>query len=193
MIGGPLKWGWRLIRHDIISRTVMERAVLETLLANVDGCTFATLDAETFPVPGFRKVVTGKRIILFTNKKVSGYENMVKRRLIEAGKNPADFVLGDLSWGHRIPSTPLIEHKGKVYLQCIELSEGEERFFTTVSGIEVNKADIGLRERRTGQGLAKDDEILVSCYDLKHITRIALAGETIVSEAPSRSVLRLNI
>jgi hypothetical protein len=171
----------------------MERSVLEDLLDRIDGCTFATLDAETYPTPGIRKVMTGKRVILFTNKKVSGYENMVKRRLVEAGRDPSNFVLTDLPWGTRVPNSPLIEHKGKTYLQCIVLSEGDARFFITTTGDEVNEDDLNLRKRNTNQGLAANDEVLVCAYNLENITRIALAGENLVSEAPKRAVLRLNI
>lgn len=170
----------------------MDRSVLENLLAEVEGCTFASIDTETEPSSGILKVTKGQRIILFTNKKSSGYDNMVKRRLMEAGKNPDNFVLGELPWGMRVPNSPLIEHKGKTYLQCIHLTDGESKYALKSTGVEVDPELLGLRQRRTNQGLAAGDEVIVSCYNLDNIERITLMGETLVAEKPSRSILRLN-
>lgn len=167
----------------------MDRAVLENLLSQINGCTFASIDAETEVSPGVKKVVSGRRVILFTNKLSNGYENMVKRRLIEAGKNPENFVLHDLPWGTRVPETPLIEHKDKVYLQCIELSEGTARYYIAVTGVEVDPAQLNLKERHSNQGLPPGEEVNVRAYDLNSITRIALMGENLVSERETQTVL----
>lgn len=150
------------------------------LLSKIQGCTFANLDAMTEPSNGIQKVTTGVRIILFTNKKSSGYENMVKRRLEEAGKDPNGFVLGDLLWGTRLPDSPVIENKGKHYLQCILLSEGQSKYF--IGGREVPQDGLMLRQRSNNQGLPTGSEVVVACYKLENITRIALMGETLVSE-----------
>jgi hypothetical protein len=158
----------------------MDRFYLENLLDKVNGCTFANLDAETEPSKGIRKVTTGTRVILFTNKKSSGYENMVKRRLVEAGKNPDNFVLSDLPWGERVPNTPLIENKGKTYLQCILLSEGQSKYF--IGEREVGGQGLGLRGRWPNQGLAPDDAVKVACFNLDNIQKITLMGETIVAD-----------
>lgn len=159
----------------------MELFPLQNLLDKIQGCTFATLDTETEPSNGIKKVTQGERVILFTNKKSSGYDNMVRRRLEEAGKNPDGFSLGDLPWGERLPNSPLIENKGKYYLQCIRLAEGQSRYFIGEREVR-DPSGLGLRTRRSNQGLAKENEVEVACYRLDHILRIALMGELLVSE-----------
>jgi hypothetical protein len=158
----------------------MERFVLENLLDKINGCTFANIDATTEPSNGIRKETTGIRVILFTNKKSSGYENMVKRRLIEAGKNPDNFVSGDLPWGEQVPNSPLVEHKGKVYLKCVLLSEGQPRYF--IGNREVSGNGLGLRGSWPNQGLPPSDAVKVACYNLEHIKKITLMGETLTAD-----------
>lgn len=151
---------------------------IEDLIEKIKGCTFASLDAETFPYPGIRKVTTGERVMLFTNKGGSAYEKLVKRRLVAAGKNPDNFVLSDLRWGERIPDTPLIYHRGKHYLQVIQLSPGVSAYYFT-SGREVPDPEkMGLLRRRSNQGLSREDEVIVQTYKLDNIIRITLMGET---------------
>lgn len=160
----------------------MELFPLQNLLDKIQGCTFATLDTITEPSNGITKMTQGERVILFTNKKSSGYDNMVRRRLEAAGKNPDNFVLGDLPWGTRLPNSPLIEHKGKYYLQCVRLADGQSKYF--IGSREVrDPSGLGLRSRGTNQGLPKADEVEVCCYRLDRIQRIALMGdELLVSE-----------
>jgi hypothetical protein len=153
----------------------MERSVLEALISQIDGCCYATVDAETRPADGIVKVTTGKRVLLFANRDCSGYQELVHRRLLAAGKNPQDFVLQDLPWGERIGNSPLIGHKGKIYLQCVELTPGDSKFYIAVSMKEVDPNDLHLRERRTNQGLGADS-VYVCTYDISHITRVALEG-----------------
>jgi hypothetical protein len=156
----------------------MEIEALQLLLDRVNGCTFATIDSTTKPMPGLRKVTTGTRVLLFTNKEGSGYEALVKRRLIEAGKDPRNFVLSDLPWGEKIPNTPIIANRGFYYLQTIVLKPGQSVGY--VGNREVNIDDY-CPPRRTNQGLPKEDEVVVSTYRLDHIDRIALMGEVLVA------------
>lgn len=158
----------------------MERFLLENLLDKINGCTFANIDATTEPSSGIIKKTTGIRVILFTNKKTSGYENMVKRRLEEAGKDPDSFRSGDLPWGEQVPNSPLVEHKGKVYLKCILLSEGQSKYF--IGTREVGGQGLGLRGRFPNQGLPPGDEVKVACYNLENIEKITLMGETLTAD-----------
>jgi hypothetical protein len=157
----------------------MELETLKLLLDKVDGCTFATLDSTTHPIKGLRKVTTGTRVLLSSNVGHSVYEGMVKRRLIEAGKDPRDFVLGDLPFGERIGNTPLILCRGHHYLQTIVLEPGQSVGYTGNREVDLNDF---LPVRRTNQGLPKADEVIVSTYRLDHIDRIALMGEILTSE-----------
>ena len=153
----------------------MELALIQNILLKIEGCTFATIDSTTEPSKGLTKITTGERVILFTNKNSSGYENMVKRRLVEAGKNPDNFVLGDPAWGERIPNSPLIKYKDNYYLQCIELARGQSKYF--IGSREVSPEGLMLKEHHSAsQGLAKSDEVVVKQYKLSSINRIALMG-----------------
>lgn len=157
----------------------MDLATLTMLLEQIRGCTFATIDSVTSPTKGIRCETTGTRVILFTNKTGSGYERMVRRRLTEAGKNPDDFVLSNLPWGERVPETPLIAHRGEMYLQTIVLAEGRSRCF--LRDTEVNCSDFLPRRNRPNQGLGADS-VLVRTYSLDNIVRIALMGEVLSAE-----------
>jgi hypothetical protein len=156
----------------------MQLEEIEDLLNQIRGCTFASLDAETFPYPGIKKVTTGQQVMLFTNKGGSAYEKMVRRRLDSIGKNPANFVLGDRAWGEPIAGTPLIYHRGKHYLQVIEVHEGVSAFYFTSGQPIVNPEKLGLSRKRTNQGLSKEDEVVVRTYKLDNIIRITLLGVT---------------
>jgi hypothetical protein len=166
----------------------MDLATLMTLLEQIKGCTFATIDSVTEPTKGIRCETSGTRVILFTNKTGSGYERMVRRRLKEAGKNPDDFVLSHLPWGERVPETPLIAHRGEIYLQTIVLTEGTSRCF--LRDTEVNCSDFLPRRNRPNQGLGADS-VLVRTYNLNSIIRIALMGEVLVADAETASVMPL--
>lgn len=159
----------------------MELEALKLVIDNIDGAAFATLDTTTYPIKelvSVYKVTTGTRVLLFTNKDgVSGYGELVKRRLTEAGKDPRDFVLGDLPWGERIPNSPLIVHRGLVYLQAIVLQPGLSIGYQGNREIDLDGI---VPSRRTNQGLSKQDEVVVSTYRIDHIDRISLVGETMI-------------
>lgn len=131
---------------------------LQALLANVSGATFISLDTETVPtLTGGKsnphqgrvvKVSRGASVMVFQNKNSNAYENMVNRRLIAEGKDPASFTLGERAWGTRIAGTPFIEHKGETYLEVIFLKAPKETVYF-LDGKEVNASEI--------QGLKKDE------------------------------------
>lgn len=155
----------------------MELSVILPVVKLIRGATFATLDATTAPAKGIKKVSTGVRVILFNTKGGSGYESMVKRRLAEAGRNPDNFVVGDLPWGERVDGTCILQHHGVLYLQCIVLDAGSNDFF--IGSLRVSPEGLGLREgcQRTNQGLPVGSEVLVATYKLDSITAIRLMGE----------------
>jgi hypothetical protein len=160
------------IRRLKTGETVIELAEITALVEEIRGCTFASLDAETAPSPGVTKIVTGESVLLF-NCGYSGYEAMVKRRLLAIGKEPGNFSLGDLPWGTRLGSSPLIEHKGRYYLQAVKLRDGDARCF-----IGSNEIDCALLpKKRTNQGLI--DEVQVRAYSLDSITRLTLLKTTL--------------
>lgn len=158
------------------------------LIDQIKGATFASMDSETYPKKGVRCVTTGTSVMLFTNKTGSAYEKIVKRRLKEAGKNPDDFVLSDLPWGERVPGTPLIEHKGEYYLQCIVLRPGESHFY--VGRHEVDPAAYGIKPPKPNQGLPEEKGVVVNTYRLDSITRLSMMRHTVVGQT-RREILKL--
>lgn len=178
----------------------MNKDELEQVLSGFEGATFAGLDTETIPTltggksnPFQGKVLKrclGHSVMLFTNKLTSGYDNMVKRRLKQAGLDPASFTMGALPWGKRLDNSPLIVNKDKHYLQCVFLGAGSTEF-VALDTIKLNPNTVwnagdsiarymltGLREE-TGsehQGLERDSQVIVRTYALDSIVAIRCMG-----------------
>lgn len=165
----------------------MDFNILQNLLDKISGCSFASIDAVCFPKTGVRLEIQGERVIMFTNKTCSGYENMVRRGLMEAGKDPDSFVLGKLPWGERVPESPLITHKGKYYLQTIVLAHGSERWFK--DDIEVDVSDLKIAQRYRPDD---PDKVEVHTYKLESITRIALMGQILVADE-TKAIMPLSV
>lgn len=161
----------------------MQLTQIQDLVDRINGCTFAGLDCiTTIELSGARRVIKkcfNARVILFTNKKSDGYENMVRRRLEQEGKDPDSFVLGQLAWGKRLPNSPLIMHEGKHYLQVIFLAEPRPEYY--LDGQRVRKRDIkGFPKDKLGsgrQGLEDKNKVVVRTYALESIKCIRLFGE----------------
>lgn len=172
----------------------MDTVVLQMLLEKIHGVTFATIDTET-KTKNLLKVTKGERILLFRTKGGSGYEAMVNRRLAEAGL-PANFKVGPLPWGERVNDLPLITHNGKHYLQCISLTKPEAEYFLPGNVPVPDPSIFGVRPRKRFPDLPEDKQVFVSCYDIEHITRLALMGEELedsaISDKPKRAILKLN-
>lgn len=162
---------------------------LKEVLSRITGCTFAAIDADFAPKPGFRKVVTGEVVLLYRTSGGSGYENMVKRRLIDCGRDPSNFVVGDLPWGERVGNLPLIEKDGKFYLQTILIKAGntvcymgpgqfeeevEPALYPEVFG---RNSDI----ISSGQGLPPEKAVIVRTYKLESLKEIRLMNEKITA------------
>lgn len=177
----------------------MDIGVLKALCSQIHGATFATLDAETRVPGGLIKETTGKRVILFRTSGASGYENRVKKLLEEAGSDPDGFHVGPLPWGTRVDNLPIIENKGKFYLQCIELTRGEEKY-RLPGTLEYIGNDLvsafGVRPRRDNPDLPRDKQVRVSCYEVSNVLRLSMLGQRIeeshIATKTRRSILRIN-
>lgn len=159
----------------------MEYEEIIDLLQQIKGVTFASIDTTTYPSPGIKKVCTNEQVLLFTNEGGSGYEAMVKRRLRRMGLDPDRFVLSDLSWGSRVPNTPLIYHKDRkgherYYLQTIQNKPGISVYY--IGDREAPDPErLGLGRSHSNQGLPRGHDVIVSTYRLEHIDAIRLLGE----------------
>lgn len=177
----------------------MDYETIKLLVEEVQGCTFATIDSETWSNKTVRCVAEGERVIIFRTKGGSGYENMVKRRLAEAGKNPDNFRVGPLPWGSRVDDLPLVEHKGEFYLQFIRLDPGKRIYYLGVTGNVIDPEDLyrfGVKSRNAPhQGLSPSEQVIFCTYRVDHIKRIVMMGadisETKVIDRPRRVKLRL--
>ena len=87
---------------------------LREIFQNVNGTSFVGLDTESVvKLKGGKKNeqqgrvtkrTLGSQVMVFTNQESNGYENMVQRRLIEEGKDPTSFKVGERAWGKRVPN-----------------------------------------------------------------------------------------
>lgn len=125
------------------------------------------------------KVMEDANVMVFQNKNVNGYENMVQRRLAAEGKNPETFQLGSRVWGHRVEGTPVVEHKGKEYLEVIFLNPGKVKY--VMDGKEINKSEIiGLDDKVEGEQGGLENKVVIRTFAEDSITRVRLNGKSVV-------------
>jgi len=168
---------------------------IQQVMSNVNGASFVGIDTVTVPTlkggkgnPMQGKVEKhniGSSVMVFQNKTANGYENMVHRRLIAEGRDPASFVLGERPWGKRIPNTPFIEHQKdgvvKHYLEVIFLKSGDVHY--TLDGAPILEQDIiGLQEKAVNEdsqgGL--NNKVIIRTIGLDSITKIRIDGQEFV-------------
>lgn len=163
---------------------------LEHFLQKINGCEFAGIDTETSVVlrNGKRnilqgrvtKVVTGSNVMLFSNTNSNGYENAVKKRLAQEGKDPESFQLSPRKWGQRISGTPFVQHNDKLYIEVIFIKAGTSKYL--VDGVETDRNQIeGLEtDKQEGEqgGLSDEKKVIIRTYSIDSIKRITLNKET---------------
>ncbi len=169
----------------------MKLAQIHTVLDSINGMTFAGMDTITEvklkggkknPMLGrVTKHTVGNHVMLFTNKKNNAYAAMVKRRLEAEGKDPNSFTLGELAWGTRVPESPLIEHKGKFYIQTIFIRGGKSTYYLDNTVIEKDLIEgFDDKEVTSGrQGLEDENTVVVRTFALDSIREIRIMGEEI--------------
>jgi len=167
----------------------MEYTKLKEKIDLIKGSTFAGLDTETkVKLTGGKKNLMQGRVtkrtigantMIFSNVDANSYENMVKRRMTAEGMDASEFSVGSRAWGTRVSNTPFIEHKEKVYLECIFISSGKSKYY--LDDVEVDSDDIeGLPAPRPlpeqSQG-GIDNKVIVRTFSLDSIKAIRIAGE----------------
>lgn len=159
----------------------------------VNGATFIGLDTETSvtlkggksnPLQGrVTKVTIRSNVMVFQNKMTNAYENMVMRRLVEEGKDPASFELSPRQWGTREKGTPFVTHNGNEYLEVIFLKCGDVHY--RVDGVVTPKDQIpGLPERsQEGEQGGLDQKVIIRTFSVESVLAITIDKVThIVSE-----------
>jgi hypothetical protein len=155
---------------------------LAEMLMNHKGSTAVTIVTRT--EPEMRK--TGNPFLgnVFKVSRVNGmigfnYANSVNNQLNREDKN-ADFIASPRKWGNRLPRTPIVEHKGNLYLEMkVEKSLGHR--YEDASGIPLDDATMlqvssFLPNRPKAQSQGTDKEIILRDYKLASILSITYRG-----------------
>lgn len=151
---------------------------------NVNGATFITLDTQTVvPLRGGKKnvfqgrvhkVTVGSSVMVFQNKKTNGYENMVRRRLVQEGKDPDSFVLSPRVWGERVPNTPFVVHKDKLYLEVIFLKCGRITFLLDGNECDINTIDGYVAEKQEAEQGGLDNKVIIRTFSVDSINAVTI-------------------
>lgn len=166
---------------------------LNELVMTVKGTSFAGITTRTDvkllggkknPMQGrVTKLVENANIIIYANSEKNGYAEMVKRRMVNEGKDPTEFELKPRKWGERIGKSPFISHNGKHYLECIFVSPGKVSYFLDDEPIEKDAIE-GLPEKKEEptEGFKEsqggiEDKIILRTFGLDSIVSIKLKNE----------------
>jgi hypothetical protein len=161
----------------------MNKQILQQMIDGINDSSFASIDTET-PVTlkggkknplqnRVTKRTVGSSVMLFTNKNSNGYENMVKRRLEQEGKNPEGFILGVRKWGTRVPNTPFVEHNDQTYLEVVFLKKGKTEYL--VDGKVFNGMIEGLEiAREEGDQGGLDNSVIIRTINSSNIKGITV-------------------
>ena len=161
------------------------------IFADVNGSSFVGIDTHTdVPLTGGRKNpqqgrvtkrTVGNSVMVFQNRTSSSYGDMVQRRMVKEGLDPATFELKPRAWGERIPESPFISHlkddKMNFYLEVIFLKPGQSSYF--LDGQPIAKKDIiGLKEVEedpNSQG-GISNKVIIRSFKLTSIERVRIDG-----------------
>ena len=167
---------------------------LNELVSQVKGTTFAGLTTKTEvklkggkknPMQGrVQKLTENANVMVFSNSEKSGYGEMVKRRMISEGKDPADFQMKPRAWGTRIGKSPFIEHNGNKYFECIFVSPGKSTYLLDGEPIEKEHIE-GLpepKEKTEGETKSQggiENKVILRTFNLSSIVSIKLKNEVL--------------
>jgi len=160
-------------------------------MSEVNGSTFISINTKTEPKLNkfykddsgerqsnphhgrIRKIMNGAHVMVFQNKMVNGYEAMVNRRLVQEGKDPSSFKLGERTWGSRIPNLPIVQHNDKLYLEVIFLKNGTS--FHTLDGDVIDSVDIiGLPKTQHGEQGGLKNKVVIRTFAVNSLTSIRI-------------------
>jgi hypothetical protein len=156
------------------------------LLKEVRGNTFISVECETepkllggrsCPYKGIRKISKVAGAIGFN------YTNSVNNQR-EREDLDKDFEAEPRAWGTRLKGTPLVEHKGKTYIE-VKVQSTESPLYV-LNGKFIPNEDIKpyIPETKSRQGV--DKEIIVRDYDISNIRSIKIKGQQFVVSAETK-------
>lgn len=159
------------------------------IFADVNGASFVGVDTITeVPLLGGKKNpmqgrvtkrTVGNSVMVFQNKKSSSYGDMVQRRLVAEGKDPASFELQPRTWGERIPETPFISHvkdgEMQFYIEFIFLKGGKSTYF--LDNVPIDEKDIiGLKPATESEQGGLENKVIVRSFKLSSIEKVRIDG-----------------
>lgn len=163
----------------------MKRVNIIEVLSNLNGNGFVGVDTETVPTlkggkknpmqGRVKKIVTGSTAQMFQNKFLNGYEQMVRRRLESEGKDGAGFQLSARPWGVRIEGLPIVEHKGKYYLELIYQKSGKVAYELDGNPIEATDVE-GLESPTEGEQGGLDNKVIIRTVSLENVKSLRYGG-----------------
>jgi hypothetical protein len=166
----------------------MSQHLIKQVLQNVDGNTIVSIDTLTQPTMSggqanpykgrVFKVMIGANVIIFTNKRANGYENMVNRRLEKEGLDPNSFKVGPRAWGKRVDGTPFVEHNGETYLEVIFLKPGKPQYFCDMTEVTPAAAEtMGVKmDKQEGEQGGLKNKVIIRTFKMDSITAITING-----------------
>lgn len=170
----------------------MDYIILKDIVDGIKGTTFSSIDTVSeVKLKGgkknpFQNRVTKKTIgsqVILSNTAESVYANMVKKRLVEEGKDYEKFELKPRTWGAREGDTCIIDHNGVKYLEVIFIRGGKSTYY--VDDVETDPAEIEGLEIETkvneeSQG-GLEDKIVIRTYKVDSIMAIRHKKETYIA------------
>lgn len=147
--------------------------VRNNAIGSIETCqTIQLTGGKKNPMQGrVTKKTSGGSVQFFGNTKSNGYLNMKRRKAAKNGDaDAANIKPKKRVWGERIKETPLIFHKGKVYVELVYLHAPKNvEYF--LDGKPIDKASIkGLpKSRKSNPG-----EVVLRVLKLETITRLKM-------------------
>lgn len=167
----------------------MKYEVVKTVIDSIHGTKFASIDTTTAvtllggkknPMQGrVTKKTTGSTVILAVSAE-NVYANMVKKRLVEEGKDFTEFELKPRAWGVRDGDTCFIDHKGKKYLECIFVRSGDSKYYLDDDEIETKDIEgfkETVKENSESQG-GLENKVIIRTFDIDSIDEIRINKES---------------
>jgi hypothetical protein len=164
---------WKMAKIQDIVDSVM----------SIRGCSAATLTFKTVPTMnkgGRKDKVTGEYPNKYLGRveKISTINGMVGANYANAVRKATEdesFEPGPLPWGERVGESPLITHKGNLYLQIVKPNWGKSEWL-----VDGRKAtDDEIEEIKTYLPNKAEQEVVVRAFNLNGVQRAAIGGKVL--------------
>lgn len=159
--------------------TITKQELKDMLLNARRGANIVSIETET--TPRMRKTGNPYAGRLVKQSKINGminwyYENSVNNQREREGKK-TDFEAKPRQWGKRVKGTPLVEHKGRYYLE-VKVENTYGKTYIDDQGNVVNQEEIEeflYNSSSSRQGV--EDKVILRDYKLDSIQSITMNGK----------------